>query len=112
MPLDQAVLGIVPDQDHDRGADAQRGLDFLRIHHEPGVAGDRQRGLPRKRELGGNRARHADTHGRKAIRDNAGIRTLRLEHARHPHLVRADVGDDDILGIERLAQIENDALRH
>ena len=41
VPGDEAVLGIVPDQDHERRLHPQRGLDLLRVHQEAGVAGDR-----------------------------------------------------------------------
>src|SRR5262245_12981875 len=96
VPGDQPVLGVVPDQDHDRRLLPDRGLDLLRVHHEPGITGHGDDLAVRVRELRGHRARDADPHRGKAVGDDAGIRLLGLVHARHPHLVRADVGDDDV----------------
>ena len=111
MPLDQTILAIVPHQDDDRDADPQRGLDFLRVHQEAGIAGYGHGGAIGEGQLGRDRARQPNAHRGETIRDDAGVGTLRLVHACHPHLVCPDVGHDDIIELQSFAQIENDALR-
>ena len=111
VPGDQAVLGVVPDQDDERRLHAHRRLDLLRIHHEAGVARHRDDLAVRVGELGRDRAGHGDAHGREAVGDDAGVGPLGPVHARHPHLVRADVGDGDVVGAEHFAQVPDDLLR-
>ena len=111
VPGDEPVLGVIPDQHHERRFHPQRRLDLLRVHHEARVAGDRDHFALGVRELGGDRARHRDSHRGKAVGDDAGVRPLGAIHARHPHLVRADVGDGDILRRQHFAQIPYDFLR-
>src|SRR5258706_3215048 len=111
VPGDEAVLRIVPDEDHDRRLHAHRRLDLLRVHHEARISRDRDHLLVGIRELGRNGARHRDAHRREAVGDDAGVGPLGAVHARHPHLVRAHVADGDILGPEYLAHVPHDLLR-
>ena len=46
----------------------------------------------------------------KSIGDDTGVGALRLVHARHPHLVRADIRDNDIFRIQYLSQVLDDFL--
>ena len=82
VPGDQPVLGVVPDQDHERRLHAQRRLDLLRVHQEAGVARHRDHLALRVGQLGGDRARHRDAHRREAVGDDAGVGPLGLVHAR------------------------------
>ena len=111
MPFDQTVFAVVPDQDDAGHACPHDGLHFLGVHQKAGVAGDRHGFAVRIGELGGENAGHRDAHRGEAVRDDAGIGAFGLIHPRHPHLVRADVGNDDVFRGERLAQIPDDFLR-
>ena len=111
VPGDESIFLIVPDEDDDGGLHAHRGFDFLRIHHEAGVAGDSHHLALRRGQLGGDRARHRDAHRRETVGDDAGVRPLGAVHARHPHLVRAHVGDHDVVGRQYFTQVPDDFLR-
>ena len=111
MPGDQAVFGVVPDQDDERGLHPESGFDLLRIHHEAGVSCDRNHFAIGVRQLGRDCARHRDAHRGKSVRNNASVGSLGLVHARHPHLVSPDVRDRDVLRAQGFAQIPDDLLR-
>ena len=105
LPVDQAVAVVTPDDDRDVCPDPLRGLELLAVHEEAAVAAHRDDLAVRMDELGGDRARQGDAHGREAVRDDHGIGLVRLVEARDPDLVGADVGHDDVVGRERLAQV-------
>ncbi len=111
VPFDQTVLGVVEDQDDDVELQAQRGVDFLVVHHEAAVTGDRDDLAVRIGQLAGNGTRQGDAHGGEAVGDDAGVRRFGLVHAADPHLVGTDVGDDDVLVVQDLAQVPQDLLR-
>jgi hypothetical protein len=111
VPLDQAVLPVLPDQHHQIQAEPQRRLELLRVHHEARVAADGHGLAVGVDATGCDRAWQRDPHRGEAVRDDAGVGRLGLVHAGHPHLVGTDVADRDVLGIEHLAQVPDDLLR-
>ena len=104
LPGYEPVLVVGPDQHNDVAVEASRRFHVLGIHQEAGVARDRDDIAPGMHQLGGNRTGHRYTHAGKAVGNQAGVRLLAAKHTCHPHLVRADVADDDVLQVQRRAQ--------
>ena len=61
-------------------------------------------------ELGADRPGQREAHRAKAVRDQAGVRLVALIVARDPHLVGADVGEQDIARSQHLAHVPQDLL--
>ena len=111
LPLDQSVFGVAPDDRHDVELVAHGGLEVLHVHQEAGVAADRQHVAVGEGDLRADRTRKREAHGAEAVGDQTGVRLLALVIARNPHLVRADVGEQDVLGAHDLAHVPQHFLR-
>src|SRR4029077_17285254 len=77
----------------------------------PGIARNRHYLAIWVGELGCQCPGHRDAHGSEAVGDVAGVWALGAVHTSHPHLVRADVADHDVVSGERCAQVAHDFLR-
>ena len=64
---------------------------------KPASPANRQYAPFREHDGCGNGARQREAHGAKAVRDQAGVRLVALVVARDPHLVGADVGQQDVV---------------
>ena len=111
LPLDQPVGGVVPDEHDEVETQSDRRLELLRVEHEAAVAGDGQDGPIGMDQAGRYRSGQGDAHRREAVGDDAGVRALGLVEPGQPHLVGADVADDDVVGTERCPDVVDDLLR-
>src|SRR2546430_11857161 len=71
------------------------GDEVLQGHLEPAVTDERNDLLVRPCELGAQSGRKAEAHGAQSTGGDEGARLAALVPLGHPHLLLADVGDDD-----------------
>src|SRR3989454_7725317 len=71
------------------------GDEVLQGHLEPAVTDERNDLLVRPCELGAQSGRKAEAHGAESTGGDERARLAALVPLGHPHLVLADVGDDD-----------------
>ena len=110
LPADHSVAVVAEDQHHERDSQPHGRLELLDIHQEPAVPRDRDHAPLRLSQLCGDRARQPDAHGGKPVGDDHGVRHASSEALRYPQLVRADVRDHEIVGLQRRFEILEDAL--
>jgi len=91
LPDDRAELAVLPDHVHDRGLEADRGLQLLAVHEKAAVAADGDHVAMRVDELGGDGRRQGEAHPRQTVGDQHRARLVGREHAADPELVQADV---------------------
>ena len=103
LHADQAVAVVVEDQRDERHLLAHRGLQLLGIHQEAAIARDGNHVAIRVQQLGGDRARQADSHRGEPIGDDAGVRPVAGVEAGDPHLVGTNVGHQDVVRAEHRA---------
>src|SRR2546425_10252404 len=72
-----------------------RGDEALRGLLNPAVADERNALLARPGELGAQSGREAEAHGAQSTGGDERARLAALIPLGHPHLVLADIGDDD-----------------
>ena len=87
-----------------------RRRDDVRVGAEAAVADQRDRGAIRLADLDPEHRRRAEAHRRQAARRDEGARHRDRELLRDAVLVPADVGDDEAVLGQRLAQLAEDAL--
>ena len=76
LPTNQAVPAIVKNQRHKRDSEPDRSPQLLRVHQEAPIPGGRYDLAAGKEKLGRHRPRHSESHGGKAVRDDARIGLL------------------------------------
>lgn len=111
LPLDEAVAAVVEDEGDEIRAQTVSRFKLLAVHHEAGVAGNRQDLLVGMDELGGNGAGDGDAHGGEAVGNNARIGLIAVVVAGDPDLVGADVGNDDVVFAHDPAAVDEGLLR-
>ena len=112
LPLDETILAVMEDHDDEVHPEAHRRLQLLRVHHEAAIARRHQHTTLRINQLRRDGTRHADAHACETVRDDAGFRLITAIEASDPHLMRADIGDQDVLRIRKcLPDIRYDPLR-
>ncbi len=105
LPDDRAELLVLPDHVDDRGAQAHGGLELLVVHQEAAVAGDRDHVAVGVHDLGRDGGGEREAHAGQAVGDQHRVGLVGGEHAPDPQLVQADVGHEDVLAAERLADL-------
>ena len=112
LPPDHPVGGIIQDEHNQVEAKPDRGFYFLRIHHEPAIAANRQHAAlwPEHRRHHGRR--QPGSHRCQCVVEQNGIGLMRDVIAGEPNLVDAIVESDDVVPPHDPAHIGNHALRY
>jgi len=104
------VRPVLPDHDDDVRPEALCRLHFLDVHEEASVAANGEDSSRRVDHAGGDGAWQGEAHRAEAIWNQNRIGLVRVEVTCDPHLVRADIGEQDVLGAHGLAGVPEDLL--
>ena len=111
LPLDETIAAVMENQRDKICADAHGGFQFLTVHQKTAVSCDRENLFVRVDQFCRDSARNRNAHRRKTVRDDTGFRLFTGVIPRNPHLVRADVAEQNVIIRENAADIGDDLLR-
>ena len=111
FPLDQAITVIMKNYCHKRNTHSYGSLIFLAVHHKSAVTGNRQNFAFRIDQFCRDRTRYGNSHRRKSIGNNTGIRFIASIMSCDPHLMCTYIGNHDIISAHFLSDIIQDLLR-
>ena len=102
LPGDQSVLPVFPDHRHEIATEAFSGLYFLDIHEKACVTTHGQHPPFGEYQARGQGAGQREAHRAEAVGDQAcvGLVTVIVPH--DPHLMRTNVGQQDVVWAEHL----------
>ncbi len=110
LPLmNHAESAVVEDKHLHRNIVDGCGGHFLAVHLERTVAGNADNLRVGAPEGSTDGSREAESHGAQATGGNERARTLAVDELRRPHLMLADLGDDDGMGG---IELDGEVLQH
>ena len=105
LPLaDHPEVVVVHDEHLDRDPLLRARRELLHVHLDRAVAGDADDRLVRTADLRAHRGRQPEAHRAETAGVDPPARRREVVVLRRPHLVLADVGDDDRVAAGRLVQ--------
>ena len=111
FPFDKTIGLIFPDQCYKRGIFSYGSLQFLIIHHKSAITANSQYFTVRIQHFGADSTWNAEAHAGKSIADKTGIRFIAVIMSGNPHLMRTNVGQNDIFPVHYFTYIRQNSCR-